>query len=346
MASEIKTNKISPATGTALTIGDSGDTLSIDADISGNLTTTGDLTVDTNTLYVDSTNNKVGVGTSSPSDFLEVNSGTGSFGGLTLTSSASANEGSEIIFTATGATTGAFAKIGVQRGGNNASANDGLKFYTSSAWSTIAPTERMRIDSSGNLLVGQTAKTNASDGISLTATGNSYFTATNTYVALFNRLGTDGQIFFFQNDSSNVGSISVSGASTAYNTSSDYRLKENVQPLTNGIDRLKQLKPSHWTWTQDGKYGEGFIAHEAQQVVPLSVTGTKDAMRLEEYEVTPAVFNDEDVETTAAVMGTREVPDHQGIDQSKLVPLLTSALQEAIAKIESLETRVSALEAN
>jgi hypothetical protein len=88
----------------------------------------------------------------------------------------------------------------------------------------------------------------------------------------------------------------------------------------------------------------GEITIEAQAVVPEAVTGTKDAMRTEEYEVTPAVTDDEGNITTAAVMGTREVPDYQGIDQSKLVPLLTAALQEAITKIEDLETRIQALE--
>ena len=81
----------------------------------------------------------------------------------------------------------------------------------------------------------------------------------------------------------------------------------------------------------------GFLAHELAEVVPEAVTGTKDAMRDEEYEVTPAVVDDEGNETTAAVMGTRSVPDMQGIDQSKLVPLLTATIQELIARIEALE---------
>jgi hypothetical protein len=78
-------------------------------------------------------------------------------------------------------------------------------------------------------------------------------------------------------------------------------------------------------------------------VVPEAVTGTKDAMTTEEYEVTPAVLDDDGNVVTEAVMGTREVPDYQGIDQSKLVPLLTGALQEAIARIETLEAEVAAL---
>ena len=79
--------------------------------------------------------------------------------------------------------------------------------------------------------------------------------------------------------------------------------------------------------------------------MPEAVTGTKDATKEEEYEVTPAVLNDDGEQVTPAVMDTRTVPDHQGIDQSKLVPLLTAALQEAIAKIETLETQNASLEA-
>ena len=89
--------------------------------------------------------------------------------------------------------------------------------------------------------------------------------------------------------------------------------------MSGSINRLKQLKPSTWTWVHGGN-GEGFLAHEAQAVVPEAVTGTKDAV-------------DDDGN-----------PVYQGIDQSKLVPLLTAALQEAITKIEDLETRIQALE--
>jgi len=117
-----------------------------------------------------------------------------------------------------------------------------------------------------------------------------------------------------------VGSITTTTSSTAFNTSSDYRLKEDVIEMEGSLDRLKGLKPCNFRWKSDGTRVDGFLAHEAQEVVPEAVTGTKDAV------------DDE---------GN---PDYQGIDQSKLVPLLTKALQEAVAKIESLEERVAALE--
>jgi len=108
--------------------------------------------------------------------------------------------------------------------------------------------------------------------------------------------------------------------------------------MVGASERLKALKPCNFSWNVDGSRADGFIAHEAQAVVPEAVTGTQDAMMDEEYEVTPATVSQ------AAIMGTRSVPDYQGIDQSKLVPLLTAALQEAITKIDALETRITALE--
>jgi len=118
-----------------------------------------------------------------------------------------------------------------------------------------------------------------------------------------------------------VGTITTNGSTTSYNTSSDYRLKEDIVDIEGSIERLKDLKPVNFKWKSDGTRVDGFIAHEAQEVVPEAVTGTKDAV-------------DEDGN-----------PEYQGIDQSKLVPLLTKALQEAVTKIEALEARVTALEA-
>lgn len=131
-------------------------------------------------------------------------------------------------------------------------------------------------------------------------------------------------IFEFTHHSNNasVGSVVTSTTATAFNTSSDYRLKENVTPVADGITRLQQLKPSRFNFkVEPGVTVDGFLAHEAAEVVPECVTGTKDAV-------------DDDGN-----------PIYQGIDQSKLVPLLTAALQEAIGRIESLEAKVAALEA-
>jgi hypothetical protein len=205
------------------------------------------------------------------------------------------------------------------------SANDAIIFKTTYP----NEHERMRINNQGIVLVGTTdinPYDNAtSAGIALHGAGSSQAglitsARVNSTAAAFNRIGTNGSVVNFRKDGSSVGSISVTASSTAYNTSSDYRLKEDIIELDDSTERLKTLKPCNFRWKADGTRVDGFIAHEAQEVVPEAVTGTKDAV-------------DEEGN-----------PDYQGIDQSKLVPLLTKALQEAVAKIESLEARVTALE--
>jgi hypothetical protein len=132
--------------------------------------------------------------------------------------------------------------------------------------------------------------------------------------------------YFYLVNASNtfVGGISMDSdnSGVTFSQSSDYRLKENISDMTGAIDRVKALKPKRFNFKIDEnkKIRDGFLAHEAQEVVPEAVTGEKDAMK--DGEIAP-----------------------QGIDQSKLVPLLTGALQEALAKIEVLEQKVAALEA-
>jgi len=152
-----------------------------------------------------------------------------------------------------------------------------------------------------------------------------------------NATGAKYKISFKQNGTQ-VGVIEVGTSSTSYATSSDYRLKENVVGMSGATERLKQLKPSRFNFIADADTTvDGFLAHEVQDIVPEAISGTKDAMRDEEYEVTPAVLDDDGNVTTEAVMGTRSVPDYQGIDQSKLVPLLVATIQELEARITQLE---------
>lgn len=117
----------------------------------------------------------------------------------------------------------------------------------------------------------------------------------------------------FAKQASTVGSISCTPSSTAYNTSSDYRLKDDLQPIAGAADRIMALSPVNFAWKVDGTRTDGFIAHEVQAVVPQAVVGEKDAV-------------DDDGN-----------PVYQGIDHSKLVPLLTAALQEALGRIAALE---------
>ena len=182
----------------------------------------------------------------------------------------------------------------------------GRLLFRTTASGSSSPTERMRITSGGNVGIGDTSPGGRLD---------IGFNSSSVVGLVLSNAGT-GTSARFYSGSSIVGSITVSGSATAFNTSSDYRLKENVVGITDGITRVKQLSPRRFNFIADDTTTvDGFIAHEAQTVVPEAVTGEKDGEEM------------------------------QGIDQSKLVPLLTAALQEAITKIETLETKVAALEA-
>ena len=203
--------------------------------------------------------------------------------------------------------------------------------------------ERMRIDSSGSVTVGLATYGGSgySVGLKLRYAGGG---AQYGIDFLPNADGANA-CDFFNAAGSLVGYIALGATSTVYATSSDYRLKTDAQPMTGASARVQALNPVNFEWIADGTRVDGFLAHEAQAIVPEAVTGTKDAMMDQEYEVTPAVLDENGTETTAAVMGTRSVPDYQGIDQSKIVPLLTAALREALTKIDDMETRLAALEA-
>jgi hypothetical protein len=143
------------------------------------------------------------------------------------------------------------------------------------------------------------------------------------------------------NTSSPVGSIAVTTSATAYNTSSDYRLKNTVAPMTGALAKVLALKPVTYKWNADGSDGEGFIAHELAEVCPNAVTGEKDGTRIEQYEISPSVdatYDENGNELTAkieAVMGERVVPSYQGIDVSFLVSTLTAAIQELKAEFDA-----------
>ena len=134
----------------------------------------------------------------------------------------------------------------------------------------------------------------------------------------------------FRRNGTQIGSITQSGTTgVAYNTSSDYRLKENVSYDFDATSRLKQLKPARFNFIDDKDITvDGFIAHEVSNIVPEAINGEKDG--------TETYLDDKDKEQTR--------PVYQGIDQSKLVPLLVKSLQEAIAEIDTLKTKVAALE--
>ena len=300
------------------------------------LTVVGDMSVDTDTLYVDSANNRVGVGTAAPGELLDVSGNIRAFG---------AN--SRVMFGPDGFE--ASIKYATDASLQIASRTGEPITFTNGTDGT----EAARIDA-GDFRIGNTSGTwPGTDGLILKGSGVVQASVNSSPSLYLNRGVSNGPVANFARSSTTVGSISVTVSSTAYNTTSDYRLKENVTELTGAIDRVKQVPVHRFNFIADpDKTVDGFLAHEVADVVPEAITGEKDGMKTEEYEVTPAVLDDDGNVVTEAVMGTREVPEYQGIDQSKLVPLLTQALKDAITKIEALETtnadmlaRIEALEA-
>ena len=423
-----------------------------------------------NMLFVDGGNDAVGIGTSSPSNALHVNSGASNTAALfestdaisivshkdnsTTNLIASGANGNNYVFyngseamridssgrLLLGNTDGSYASANADNivmGDRTSSANSGITFGSTVASSLrfadagavgqgiiqyvhddtsntdymnfyTAAAERMRIDSSGSFQLSPASNQGTfrfgnqqGDGSGIGA----QFYLDSSQSIWYNSTTSTADKYHAQfiNGNGLVGHIKTNGSATAYNTSSDYRLKTDAQPMTGASDRVLALKPVNFEWIADGTRVDGFLAHEAQAVVPEAVTGTKDAMRDEEYQVSAATgdiytagseagFNEvsaaieaspayydvdgniikaeviakaavheaydavEEVihstnvaqpetledgkqwrETTPAVMGTRSVPDIQGIDQSKLVPLLVASLQEALARITALE---------
>jgi hypothetical protein len=196
-----------------------------------------------------------------------------------------------------------------------------LQFYTNGS-------ERARVNSSGQLImasstyglngqlqVGITANTGSMNSlISVAGDQNGGYP-----IGVRGNSTTQGLLGFFDSSNSTVGSITKSGSNVAYNTSSDYRLKENLQPMQNALATVAQLKPVTYNWKADGSDGQGFIAHELQAVVPDCVTGEKDAVDADGN------------------------PVYQGVDTSFLVATLTAAIQELKAIVDAQAVEIEAL---
>jgi hypothetical protein len=282
----------------------------------------------------------VGIGTSSPNARFSVVSSSAN-------STAAKIGGIEYGGNQRGLTIKTFQSLGGDDCGVEFNAAEGLATYGSFVFKADT-TELMRISSNGDVFLTSTGG-NVSSTVSGIALRNP---RTSGPINIGSGNVTDSRDFVhFVNGNGTVGSISTSGSATAYNTSSDYRLKENVTPITDALSRINQLKPSRFNFiSESDKTVDGFLAHEVQEIIPEAINGEKDAMRDEEFELTPRVdeVTDEDgnviTEAVDAVMETRSVPDYQGIDQSKIVPLLTAAIQEQQTIIEDLKSRIEKLE--
>jgi len=268
-------------------------------------------------LTIDSSGN-VGIGTASPNQKLQVvGSNSTGFAGATLQNS-NTNVGLAGVQFSSDTTYSKSAIAQVRESPNGAGP---LVFYVDSAtdaadWS--AGDEKMRISAAGNLLVGTTTHADNAKAI-ISFTGGS--SASRGLVMTSGSTASTAMIAFKNPNGYAQGEILTSGSTTSYNTSSDYRLKENVQPMIGALEKVASLKPVTYTWKADGSNGQGFIAHELQAVVPDCVTGTKDAVDAEGK------------------------PQYQGVDTSFLVATLTAAIQEQQALIQNLTTRLTALEA-
>jgi len=255
----------------------------------GTTSPTAKLTLSGNQSFVEKTAAYIGV---------DVATTSGSGGNFTVKAGAGSGAGnaSGNLFLAAG------------RGGASASSGF-IAFGEGQAANTAGlGAEYMRLDSSGNLLVGTTGVPN---GTSIYGSGFAPISFGRSRLSMATSSTSSLELVNFFNPNGQVGNISTSGSSTSYATSSDYRLKNTITPMTGALAKVALLKPCTYKWNADGSDGEGFIAHELAEVAPNAVTGEKDAV-------------DEDGK-----------PVYQGIDVSFLVATLTAAIQELKAEFDA-----------
>jgi hypothetical protein len=186
----------------------------------------------------------------------------------------------------------------------------------------IAGVQKAQMDSSGNLLVGVTVTdpiTSKVSGITVTPSTTCFRVYSDVSNACAIGVTSTGSalVSWYYNGANFVGSVTTNGTGVTYGTASDYRLKENIAPMTGALATVTQLKPVTYKWKSDGSDGQGFIAHELAEIVPDCVNGAKDAVD-EDGNIKP-----------------------QSVDTSFLVATLTAAIQEQQALIESLTTTVN-----
>jgi len=198
--------------------------------------------------------------------------------------------------------------------------NTGFSFGTDIIDASTGGTRRFRLNANGRMFIGTSSSAISEEALRVDQELYS------NYVCMFNRT-TDTDSNYrnhvgFSKSGTLVGEIKCKNNATQYNTSSDYRLKENISDITDGLAKVKLLQPRKFNFKNEpGTFYDGFIAHEIQAVIPDCTSGTKDAVNPD---------------------GT---PAYQGVDYGKITPVLTAAIKDLIAKVETLETKVAALEA-
>jgi hypothetical protein len=258
---------------------------------------------------------RLGIGTTSPNEALDVVGSINTSENIQLTSN-------RYIYSSNGGGLGTVRSGILLDGGSQA-----LVFLTATA-------ERARIGVNGDFSIGKSQASESyttGSGFGFASTSDDpFFSVVNVkatganspiYLNKRNSNATNGLMTFLSNDGSSqvtVGNITHNGTNTSYNTSSDYRLKEDIQPIKGALAKVAQLKPVTYKWKSSGQQSEGFIAHELQEIIPGAVAGEKDAVN-EDGSINP-----------------------QGIDTSYLVATLTAAIQEQQAIIESLKARLDA----
>ena len=298
------------------------------------------ITANGSKIYIANSTGNVGIGISSPVYKLDVQAGSVSAtGDATALRLYQAGDGGVAMLFTNGVAD--LVRLAGTVTSTGAGTDDGVFTIQTATNGTLA--ERARIDSSGNLLVNQTTQNGSGK------TEISFDRATNWGMQIRNTTGTTSAATFIQFKYVNTGCgliQSTDGSTTSYTTTSDYRLKENVLPMSGALAKVQALKPVTYTWKNTGKTAEGFIAHELAEICPQAVVGEKDATSIEQYEISPAVaatYDEDGNELTAAVeavMGEREVPQYQGIDVSFLVATLTAAIQELKAEVDSLKAQI------
>ena len=252
----------------------------------------------------------VGIGTASPSSPLNVVAASASGLAIAINGRSSDNLGLMYLYASDGTTQQAtIVGSPTEFRFSSVPAAAVQTFYTNAA-------ERMRINSSGSLLVGTTSAYGSGK------TCISFVPGVSTGIALQQSIDTSSPtaLNFLNAGGTSIGSVTTTASATAYNTSSDYRLKNSVAPMTTGVETIAALKPVTYKWNVDDSSGEGFIAHELQDVIPQAVVGEKDAVN-DDASIKP-----------------------QGVDYSKIVVHLVAAIQEQQAMITALTARITALE--